>query len=211
MDPVLQVWGESLLRSVLFWINCFAAYAAMDLLLLAFVGAAVAFNTGVLYVLAFLAGVACLSAVMYLSLCTYLIFPAIVVEDLSALGGVKRAIELIQNRWCYVFGMVFSYLLVVDIGGGIIQKLILGTDPTAAFSPIGVLVSFLPQIFFLPALVILQTLLYLNLRIDKEGLNFAVLNRDVLGGVEAYSSVDSDETQSKFFDGAAAKVIDSIV
>jgi hypothetical protein len=49
----------------------------------------------------------------------------------------------------------------------------------AIFSAKGIVISYLPMIVTLPFQAMLITVIYLNLRISKEGMNAAVLTRDL--------------------------------
>ena len=109
-----------------------------------------------------------------------LMFPAIVVEDLSAIQGLKRSWELSQGAFCDIFCVLFSAGFVVAIASNLLVKIVAGSDPLAAFQPLGLSVCKLLSIFVAPFMAILTTVLYFNLRIHKEGMNQQVLARELV-------------------------------
>lgn len=127
--------------------------------------------------------------VLYLSVCMTLFVPAIVIESKSAVAGVRRAFELASSRWCYVFCYVFIFTAGSMLINGVVRRVVGGGDPTHPSAMImGVIVSYFPQVFLLPCSNILQTVLYFNLRIDKESMNAEILALDM-----ASSALREDE------------------
>ena len=185
---------------------------AMALVPGALFGIAVATKSALLFLLAFIAYVAFFVGYFYVLIAASLVFPAIVIENVSALGGVKRALDLVQNRWCSVFCLTFLIAIANGIVSKILQTIILGSNPWALLTPSGVLVTYVPAIFVLPAITILNTVIYLNLRIDKEGMNVDVVRRDVLSdGLAAYGIVDLDDSGKAYHANLeSAKIISNV-
>jgi hypothetical protein len=170
---------------------------AMALVPALFVGIAAATDSGFAFFLVALAYVAFLVGYVYVLICSIIVFPVIVVENKGPIEGVKRAVSLVQGSWCDVFCVLFIFQVCTTAISALLQNIILGQDPLAVFTPMGVVISYLPQLMFLPATQILQTVVYFNLRIQKEGLNSEVLSREVIecgasADAAAYASLASD-------------------
>ena len=77
----------------------------------------------------------------YCSVRLALVFPAIVVENLSAVNGVKRSWELSRNAFCDIFCALFVAVIVVGVVANIVVKILVGSDPLAGFRPMGLALS----------------------------------------------------------------------
>lgn len=118
-------------------------------------------------------------AFVYIMVCAMLVFPAIMVERLSSVEGITRAIELARQRWCFLFGVAVSYGSIKFAIQYLVQKVLLGEDPMDCVSAGGVLATLLPSIVFLPVTSIVNTVLYVHLRVDIEGMNGETLRSEV--------------------------------
>jgi len=132
---------------------------------------------------------------IYFSVKWFVVTPVIVIEGMGAFASFRRSMDLVSGSWCYVFCTVaifYFFLYVVTL----VWALIIGNHAgNTIFSVIGSFVSMLPSIVFQPVLSIMMTTMYINLRIEKEGMNFDILARN-LGdscGDNAYSALMGDE------------------
>lgn len=89
-------------------------------------------------------------ALVYCSVRFALVFPSIVIENLSAMEGVKRSWELSQNAFCDVFGVMFSAGFCIVIVSNIVLKLVVGMDPVAPFRPLGIATQKMLGLFVMP-------------------------------------------------------------
>jgi hypothetical protein len=153
---------------------------SMSLIPALILGAAFATDSGLLFFLTILASVGIMICYFYIMVCSALIFPSVMIEMKSATGGVRRAFELAQGRWCSIFCPFFVYGLVMVFVSNILRALFLGPDTSALFSTKGIVVTTTPSIVFMPFSAVLATAIYINLRVDKEGMNASVLAREIL-------------------------------
>jgi hypothetical protein len=86
-----------------------------------------------------------------LSVVWFFVGPAIVVENFGTTGSLKRSYNLVSGKWCYVFCIVFIFLVKAVI----------------------------PSLFYVPLFAPMQTVMYFNLRVEKEGMNADVLLREM--------------------------------
>lgn len=146
------------------------------------------------YILLFVPGV-------YLSVTWFLVNPVIVVESLSVMSSLKRSYELVSGSWCYVFCMfliAYSIMLVLQLIWGAIFTG--GNDAGhTMFSFSGSIIASIPSIIFGPMFAIIMSIMYINLRIEKEGLNADVLARNLgitgsdTGGTATYSPLMKED------------------
>ncbi|KAL3927050.1 MAG: hypothetical protein SGBAC_013239 [Bacillariaceae sp.] len=133
---------------------------------------------------------------MYLCLRWFFVSPIIVVEGLGVFGSLKRSWNLAAGSCCYVF-CVFTILQTLMIVLNMVWQMLLGIEGSGAlFSVYGALVSLVPCIILGPIFSIVITLMYLNMRIEKEGLNESELIRNMgeSGALEGvYTSLATEE------------------
>ena len=145
---------------------------------------------------------------LYVGVRWFFVCPIIVVEGLGVFASLKRSWNLVNGSWCYVFCTFFSCLIPVSLLTMLWQGL-LGMDSTSAiFSIRGTLLTLAPVVLSGPIIPIFSTLMYLNVRIEKEGLNQSELIRNMgdSGALEdAYTpllDLDDDDV-SPFLDEEA--------
>jgi hypothetical protein len=118
---------------------------------------------------------------MYLSVAWFVITPAIVIEGHGAFGCFKRSMNLVSGSWCYVF-CTFVIIYVFMIASQFIWSATFagGNDAShTLFSVWGSAVSLVHAIIYAPVFAIMKTVMYINLRVEKEALNADVLARDL--------------------------------
>jgi hypothetical protein len=113
-------------------------------------------------------------------------------EGLGAIAALKRSWSLVADRWCYVFGTYFVSCTVMMVVQILWQSLF--ANAFNAFTFFGSIMGALPSLVFNPILAVMMTIMYINLRIEKEGLNAEAFSRD-LGIVAPYSSLITHDEQ----------------
>lgn len=112
--------------------------------------------------------------------------PAIAIENFqSPIKGLKRSWELCTGSRCYVL----TAMLCLFVGRYIISSLLRLMFGILAGSFLDILIT----VFYLPLQVIIETVLYLNLRIGRESLNNHVLMGDLMTGQPPSSRFRNDD------------------
>ena len=102
---------------------------------------------------------------------------AIILEGFGAVDGLGRSRELVRGSWWRLFGIGVVYLLVLIallIPGAIVAGLI-----TSGSSAFGVVAFVIVGALLAPIISIGSTLVYIDLRVRKEGYNLEGLAADV--------------------------------
>ncbi|KAG7349228.1 hypothetical protein IV203_011825 [Nitzschia inconspicua] len=107
--------------------------------------------------------------------------PAIMIEGFTnPLQGVMRSWELANGSRCYLMCTLFCLWLMSDLLTRLLHNMfVMGDILDAVFSIVGIIVSVVPLLLFFPLHAIMQTVLYLNLRIGRESMNHQVLSGDL--------------------------------
>jgi hypothetical protein len=118
---------------------------------------------------------------IYLSVAWFVIGPAIVIEGRGALGCFKRSMNLVSGSWCYVFCTFFIVYLLMLASQLIWSATFAGGNDAShtLFSVWGSAVALVPAIIYAPVFAIMKTVMYINLRVEKEAMNADVLARDL--------------------------------
>lgn len=125
----------------------------------------------------------------YLAIRWFFVTQIVVVEGLGAIASFKRSWTLSKGSWCYIFCtflIFYIFLIILQLVWGTV--VVGGSDVNSSMLSLwGSILSIMPAIFFVPIMSIVMTLMYLNMRIEKEGLNEHVLLRDLgaSGAVDA--------------------------
>mmetsp|Transcript_11958 Transcript_11958/g.22864 ORF Transcript_11958/g.22864 Transcript_11958/m.22864 type:complete len:157 (+) Transcript_11958:656-1126(+) len=112
---------------------------------------------------------------IYLAVRLFVFAPAIVVEKAGVVDCLKRSFYLVAGNWCYVFCIYFIVILITFPGQMIWNALVTKIFGSTEFTSMGCFGSLLWMILLCPIVVICQTVMYFNLRVQKEGLNADVL------------------------------------
>jgi len=135
---------------------------------------------------------------IYLSVKWFALTPAIVIEGKGVTGSLNRSWELTNGSWCYVFctQLIFSIVVIVL---AYVPVFFVTYNAAMKGEQVGGFTQFLlniPAILWQPLVAIAMTIMYINLRIEKESLNYDLFARD-LGhacGDAAYTNlVDNEE------------------
>jgi len=117
--------------------------------------------------------------------------PVIMVEGQGPIKSIKRSLLLSWNNRCYIFCTVFCLALVGYTMQVIIALILYSASPSLMASGFGAVISLLPALIFVPLAVIIETVVYMNIRVQFEGLNLDVLVHDLDGDGDSYENNDS--------------------
>ena len=153
----------------------------------------------------------------YITLVLVFCMPTIVVERVSALKSFVRAWEMADGHRCMILCTLLS-LLLVSIIFYAIEYLIFGGFGRTAWA----IVEGISLLFLFPMRAIATTMLYLNIRVDKEGYNADVLKSELdkgdadLGlvptsehGADTYRAVPVDDDEHHVQQVRAAPLVPS--
>jgi hypothetical protein len=99
---------------------------------------------------------------------------------------------LVSDHWCYAFGIWFI-CFAVGTAFHLIWNQIFTIN---AYTFSGTIMGSIPSFLVNPIAAVMVTIMYINLRVEKEGLNAAVFSHEL--GVEAdYGSfIDPDQVET---------------
>eukprot|EP00545_Synedropsis_sp_CCMP1620_P001444 CAMPEP_0119004994 /NCGR_PEP_ID=MMETSP1176-20130426/1468_1 /TAXON_ID=265551 /ORGANISM="Synedropsis recta cf, Strain CCMP1620" /LENGTH=306 /DNA_ID=CAMNT_0006956757 /DNA_START=35 /DNA_END=955 /DNA_ORIENTATION=+ len=140
---------------------------------------------------------------IYLSTAWFLVNPAIVMEGVGVFASFKRSYNLVSGSWCYVYcTFMIAYILMMILQSiqGLLVALVGGNDVgrTTISSFFGSMAAALPGIIFAPIYAIMTSIVYINLRVEKEGLNAYLLARTL-----GFEQGGSTEQQGDAADGTS--------
>eukprot|EP00977_Amphora_coffeiformis_P005527 scaffold1170_cov174-Amphora_coffeaeformis.AAC.11 len=154
-------------------------------------------------------------ASVYMFVTVIPLYPIIVIEEKGPINALRRCMELSRGRRGYFFVGVFLLYVGQVILGRVLHGIFNdGGDPASFFfDPSGAIVSFIPNILYVPldddsltsvyssapCYDSIKTVLYVSVRVDKEGLNQQVLQRELSEPIE-YNPPVSDYRQVSLVD-----------
>ena len=103
--------------------------------------------------------------------------PAVVVEQIGPVAALRRSTVLVKGRWWAVFGVIAVGTLVTAIPGAIIQAILNAILTAAGGNNAGfefvwsAVAATVANAIVAPLLAIITVVLYLDLRVRKEGLD----------------------------------------
>ena len=147
-----------------------------------FVALWVAWRSAFAFFLVFVVMVMVMLALAYFILSICLFMPVIVVENKGPVDSIRRSFELSQGRRCYVFCGIFILWVMEMVVQQFLANLFgVSTMPLSSLlTPIGVFVSFLGNLMYMPLTAIMTLVLYTSIRVDKEGLTQDVMQRELV-------------------------------
>jgi hypothetical protein len=149
--------------------------------------------------LAFLIFIAYFALLMYVLVILKILSPVIMVEGTGPINSIKRCWELSRDNRCYIFCTVFCLAMVYYVSQLVIGLILVSSGGLDAFySWWGALLLILPALVYVPLAVIAETVVYLNIRVQREGMNYSVLDSELYGNASAfdqpqYAIVDSKQ------------------
>mmetsp|Transcript_6093 Transcript_6093/g.14263 ORF Transcript_6093/g.14263 Transcript_6093/m.14263 type:complete len:347 (-) Transcript_6093:417-1457(-) len=151
--------------------------------------------------LLFVVGIPSLGVCAYAYTGTLLASPAIIVEGIqSPLQGIKRSWELSIGSRCYLVCTMFCLWSLNQMLSSFLHNLFLRGDVMDAFFSVGgiVVTAILPVVFYFPIHAIIETVLYLNLRIGRESMNHQVLSGEVMSDTPPSSRFRNDDPAASY-------------
>ena len=131
---------------------------------------------GFLVVLGF---AACIIPGIWLSVAWVVAVPALLTEDVRGLGALRRSFRLVRGRWWQSFALLLIGFVLVSILGGIIQAafgaLFVVADTNLAIFVVNAVGGTLSSMLTTPFLAAFSTVLYVDLRVRKEGFDLQLL------------------------------------
>lgn len=144
------------------------------------------------YVLAGLALLALIAPGVWLFISWSVAVPALMTEDVKGFSALRRSFRLVRGRWWPTFLIVLlGFLLagvVSAIVGGLVGALAFAADSAVADFVVTVLANILSGAISTPFTAAFITVLYVDLRVRKEGFDLQLL-AERLGGDVVTTSV----------------------
>jgi hypothetical protein len=114
-------------------------------------------------------------------------------EGVHGPAAVRRSVTLVRGAWWSVFGTVLLwellFVIVAEVANGIIRVLADLAIPAADVGWRAFVTSFSGQVLailvFIPLACSIATVLTVDLRVRKEGLDLAMLSEGLAGGAPA--------------------------
>jgi len=122
--------------------------------------------------------------------------PALVIEGLqTSVKGIQRSWELTTGSRCYLFCCLFVLYIMNDLLTRLLHHMFSSGDTVmdVLFSVAGIVVQAVPMLIFFPLHAILETVMYLNLRIGWESMNHQVLSGDLMSDTAPASRFRNDD------------------
>lgn len=115
-----------------------------------------------------------------------LVSPSIMVESFSSpIKGIKRSWELSTGSRCYLICTMISLYFCLLMANSFLMNLF-GSD--SVISILDFVIRIIPLTLYFPLHAIIQTVLYLNLRIGRESMNHQVLSGDMINNASLLAS-----------------------
>jgi hypothetical protein len=116
---------------------------------------------------------------IYLFVATSVAVPVLMLEGQKGMAAISRSINLVSRRWWSTFGRLLvgliMYIVAVFVIGAIAGAIAHGTSNVTLFEVINGLVGTLITILLAPFIAALITVIYIDLRVRKEGVDHGVL------------------------------------
>ena len=116
---------------------------------------------------------------IYLLVATSVAMPVLMLEGLTGFQAVRRSIQLVSGRWWATFGRfllaLILYLIAIFAIGSIGTSIASGTSDVTVFLTIKGAVNAVAYILLAPFWAAVVTVIYVDLRVRKEGLDHGAL------------------------------------
>jgi hypothetical protein len=144
------------------------------------------------YLLASLALVALIVPGVWLFISWSVAVPALLTEDVRGFRALRRSFRLVRGRWWPTFLIILlGFLLAAVVGGivgGLVGALAFAADSEVADFVVNVLANILGSVITTPFTAAFITVLYVDLRVRKEGFDLQLL-AERLGGAPVSTAV----------------------
>jgi len=151
---------------------------------------------------------------IFVSVSLMIMVPVIIVEQKGPVDTIKRCWELANGQRCFIFCTVFCLAIISWILQILLAKLFIAVHPDGPAAPathsfLYSLLSVLPSLVFMPLMTITETVVYFNIRVEREGLNHETLEGE-LGGVATATKVSTFDPDQKYNDGPSGGYSDNV-
>jgi hypothetical protein len=139
-------------------------------------------DNGLMSFLAFIIIIVWTVAFIFVMVSLMILAPVIMVEGNGPLNSIKRCSALSWNNRCYIFCTIFCLSIAYYMSQLFLTLILLSTGgQDVVFSTGGALLVLLPALLYLPLGVIAKTVVYINIRVQHEGMNHSVLIGELYG------------------------------
>jgi hypothetical protein len=125
--------------------------------------------------------IACIIPGIYLWGAFFVAIPVLLVEGVGPMRALGRSRELVSGRWWGTIGVAVIGYLLVTIVGGVLTGLLVGValaspdQSTVAGFALNTVATTLSSVITTPAVAAFATVLYIDLRVRKEGFDLLLL------------------------------------
>lgn len=145
-------------------------------------------------------GIAFLGCATYLYTGVLLTNSTVMVENFSnPIKGMKRSWELSTGSRCYLLCTMLCLLMLVQLVSAFLQNLFGAGSFYTVDSFFDLVIKVVSDVFYFPLHGIIETVLYLNLRIGRESMNHQVLSGDVMNDAPPASRFRNDDPTATEF------------
>jgi hypothetical protein len=141
------------------------------------------------FVLLLIAALPCFIPAIWLGVAWVVAVPALLTEDVRGLKALTRSFRLVRGRWWPSFGLLLIGVLLVIVIGGLVElaftALFFVADTDLAIFLVNAVGGTLGNVITTPFVAAFITVLYVDLRVRKEGLDLQLLAERVGAPVEA--------------------------
>jgi hypothetical protein len=119
-----------------------------------------------------------------------LVGPTLMMEDIRGRRAIRRSLALVRGTWWSVFGTVLLagllFVIVMEVANAIVGVLAALAVPVSHLGPHAFVVTLVEQLLavvvFIPLTCSIATVLSVDMRVRKEGLDLAMLSEGLNGG-----------------------------
>jgi len=116
--------------------------------------------------------------------------PSLMMEDVRGVAAVRRSIALMRGTWWSVFGTVLLswllFVIVAEVAIGIVRVVVTIAIPASDVWPHAFVTTLVGQllqvVIFVPLTCSIATVLTVDMRVRKEGLDLAMLSEGLAAG-----------------------------
>jgi hypothetical protein len=124
---------------------------------------------------------------IWLIVATAVVFPVLLVEEISGWKAIKRSIALVKGRWWATFGRIFIMYLIANtlaslLGIVAVAVLASGSDSIVVYALATSFGQLIASVFTTPLIAAITVIVYFDLRVRKEAFDLAVLAEQMGGG-----------------------------
>ena len=133
-----------------------------------------------------LGAIACIIPGIWLAVAYALAIPVLLIEGTKGIGALGRSYRLVRGRWWPTFGVLLLGQLLISVVQFVLQLPVLGVllaggdDPNVAVFVVGsTITGVISTVLTTPFLVAVLVVVYIDLRVRKEGLDLQLMAQHV--------------------------------